>query len=118
LTKSGFSVLRPFGGDDEEDGDLVVVDGEDGGSEHSAGAQDEDEGSSDLRGLPRRSLAVQGAHQHAEIEPGDVVTWQCEDTARQRRQGLAIFFAEEATRNAHSRIRQIGKRRKFVTDLQ
>ena len=39
--------------------------------------------------------------------------------ARQRRQRLAIFFAEEARLNhAHSRIRLIAKRKKFVPALQ
>src|ERR1700755_2782461 len=49
-----------------------VDDGDQGESQGGVGSQDENDGVANLRGLLRRSLPVERAHQEAEVEPGDV----------------------------------------------
>ncbi len=58
-------------GDDDDWSEFAVDGGDQAESQRRVGLENEYGGYS-LRGLPRRPLTVEGAHQDAEIEPGDV----------------------------------------------
>src|SRR5580693_500660 len=66
-----FSV-RVCGDGDNERRRFSVDDGDQGESHGGVGSQDENDGVASLRGLLRRTLPVERAHQEAEVEPGDV----------------------------------------------
>jgi hypothetical protein len=60
-------------GDGDNEGRRFSVDaGDQGESEGGVGSQDENDGVASLRGLLRRSLPVERAHQEAEVEAGEL----------------------------------------------
>ena len=67
----GFSV-RVCGDGDNEGRRFSIDDGDQGESEGGVGSQDENDGVASLRGLLRRSLPVERAHQEAEVEAGEL----------------------------------------------
>ena len=71
LTKSRFQA-RVGSGDDDDCGEFPVDGGDQAEGQRRVGLENENEGGYGFRGLPRRPLTVEGAHQDAEIEPGDM----------------------------------------------
>ena len=97
-------------GDDDDWSEFAVDGGDQAESQRRVGLENENEGGYGLRGLPRRPLTVEGAHQNAEIEPGDMDQVALVEFSRPRSQARRlprrsrIWAKERSTRSPRRRM--------------
>ena len=104
--------LRCWGeGDgDVERGGFGVDDRDQAENQESVGLQDENEGGAGVCGLAGRSLTVEGAHQHAKIEAGDMnqirlwIFFRPRSQARRMPPRSRIWAKERSTRSPRRRM--------------